>query len=184
VGEKTDGGVVKRIDIESKLNESRNWLMATYANLSEERLRRPLTKSEHNPENPWSALDHFAHLALIEENFVEMIRRHLSGRKNPVGLLVDEHGASRSREQIMASVHAMTEQFQREHHNDSLSEVVALTARARSATLALLSELSDEQLGERLEGAPWADGTLGGVLGVNADHAHMHWNWVSEAGLL
>lgn len=52
----------------------------------------------------------------------------------PVGLLVDEHGATRSREQIMARVHAMTEQFQHEHHNDSLSEVVALTARAREAS--------------------------------------------------
>lgn len=84
----------------------------------------------------------------------------------------------------MASVHAMTDEFQLEHHLDSLSDVVALTAKARSATLGLLSELSDIQLGDRLEGAPWADGTLGGVLGVNADHGKMHWNWVTEAGLL
>jgi len=39
-------------------------------------------------------------------------------------------------------------------------------------------------LSERLEGAPWADGTLGGVLGVNVDHAHMDWTWVTEAELL
>jgi len=175
---------VKRIEIESKLNESRNWLMATYASLTDEQLHRPVTTSEHESGNHWCALDHFAHLALIEENFVAMIRRHVSGHQNPVGLLLDERGAKRSREQIMAGVHAMTEKFQREHHHDSFSEVVALTARARAASLALLSELSDDQLDERLEGAPWADGTLGGVLGVNADHAHMHWNWVTEAGLL
>ena len=101
-----------------------------------------------------------------------------------MGLLLGEGGEPRSREEIMASVHAMTDKFQREHHNDTLSEVVALTARSRAATLSLLSELSDEQLSERLEGAPWADGTLGGVLGVNADHARMHWTWVTEAELL
>lgn len=84
----------------------------------------------------------------------------------------------------MAIVHAMTDEFQQEHRDDSFSEVVAFTSVARSATLQLLAELSDEQLEERLEGAPWADGTLGGVLGVNKDHAKMHWNWITEAGLL
>ena len=175
---------MKRIEIEIKLNESRTWLLATYANLTDEQLRRPLTKSEHDPENQWDALDHFAHLALIEGNFEQMIRRHLSGHKNPVGLLLDEQGQVRPREQIMARVHAMTDEFQREHHHDSLSDVVALTADARGATLHLLSELSDTQLADRLEGAPWADGTVGGVLGGNADHATMHWHWMTEAGLL
>jgi hypothetical protein len=175
---------MKRIDIETKLNESRTWLLATYANLTEEQLRRPLTQSEHDPENQWNALDHFAHLALIERNFEQMIRRHLSGKENPVGLLVNERGEARSREKIMASVHAMTDEFQRKHHDDSLSSVVALTGDARSTTLHLLAELSDTQLEDHLEGAPWADGTLGGVLGVNAEHGKMHWKWVSEAGLL
>jgi hypothetical protein len=175
---------VKRIDIETKLNESRTRLLSAYADLSEEQLRRPLTKSEHDPTNLWDALDHFAHLALIERNFEQMIRRHLSGHDNPVGLLVNEDGQARSREQIMARVHAMTDEFQHQHHNDSLSDVVALTADARGDTLRLLSELSDIQLEDRLEGAPWADGTLGGVLGVNADHAKRHWDWATEAGLL
>jgi hypothetical protein len=175
---------VKRIDIETKLNESRTWLLAAYVDLSEEQLRRPLTKSEHDPTNMWDALDHFAHLALIERNFEQMIRRHLSGHENPVGLLVNEDGRARTREEIMARVHSMTDEFQLKHHNDSLSDVVALTADARGDTLRLLSELSDTQVEEPLEGAPWADGTLGGVLGVNADHAKMHWNWATEAGLL
>ncbi len=80
-------------------------------------------------------------------------------------------------------VHAMTERFQQEHRHDSLSEVVALTGAARGETLQLLAELSDEQLEEKLEGAPWADGTLGGVLGANADHAQTHWKWLTDAGL-
>lgn len=175
---------MKRIEIESKLNEGRNWILAIFADLTEEQFHRPLTQSQHNADNYWSALDHFAHLGLIERNFEQMVRRHLAGDEYPVGLLLGRDGRTRSREEIMATVNAMTEKFQREHHNDSLSEVVALTASARGATLELLSELTDDQLEEKLVGAPWADGTIGGVLGANADHGRGHWKWVTEAGLL
>ena len=106
---------MKRVEIESALNESRNWLLALYSELSEEQLHRPLTKSEHDPNNLWSALDHFGHLALVERNFVEMIRRHVAGQQNPVGLLTDEKGANRTREQIAAIVHASTDRYQRDH---------------------------------------------------------------------
>jgi hypothetical protein len=61
---------------------------------------------------------------------------------------------------------------------------VALTAGARGETLTLLAELSDTQLDETLEGAPWSDGTIGGVIATNADHARQHWRWIKEAGLL
>jgi DinB superfamily len=175
---------MKRVEIEWSLNESRNWLLALYADLTEEQLHRPLTKSEHDPNSLWSALDHFGHLALIEEDFAEMIRRHLSGHQNPVGLLKDDKGETRTREQITSIVHARTDRYQRDHRDDSLSNVVALTAAARGATLRLLAELSDDQLDERVEGAPWADGTIGGVVATNAEHARLHWKWVTEAGLL
>ncbi|HVA52779.1 MAG TPA: DinB family protein [Acidimicrobiales bacterium] len=175
---------MKRIDVEASLNETRAWLLVAFEGLSPEQLRRPLTKSEHDPSNTWCALDHFAHLALVEQDFVRMIRRQLAGHANPVGLLVDDNGEVRAREQIMGIVNERTEAFQREHRGDSLSDVVALTARARGETLRLLSELSDSQLEERLEGAPWGDGTLGGVLGANARHARIHWDWATDAGLL
>ncbi len=174
---------MNRIEIEKKLNEDRAWLLDTYSRLSHEQMSGDLTPSEHDPSNYWSALDHLAHLALIERNFAAMIRRHVSGHPNPVGLLNDDAGAPRTRDQIMASVHAMTEEWQLEHHGKSLSEVAALGAAARAVTLQLLSELTDEQLDEVLPGAPWADGTIGGVLAANADHGRMHWKWVKDAGL-
>ncbi len=174
---------MNRIEIEKKLNEDRAWLLDTYARLSNEQLFGDLTPSEHDPSNYWSALDHLAHLALIERNFAAMIRRHVSGHANPVGLLSDDTGAPRTRDQIMASVHAMTEEWQLEHHGKSLAEVVALGTSARAVTLQLLSELTDEQLDEVLPGAPWADGTVGGVLAANADHGRMHWKWVKDAGI-
>jgi hypothetical protein len=174
---------MNRIEIETKLNDDRTWLLNTYSQLSETQLFGDLTPSEHDPSNYWSALDHLAHLALIERNFASMIRKHISGAKNPVGLTHDDSGAPRTRDQIMASVHAMTEEWQIEHHGKSLDEVVALGASARAITLQLLSELTDEQLGEVLPGAPWADGTIGGVLAANADHGRMHWKWAKDAGV-
>lgn len=175
---------MNRVEVELKLNDARSWLLTCFMGLSDEQLRRPITPSEHDPANLWSALDHFAHLALIERNFAAMVRRHVAGDANPVGLLTDEKGEARTREQIMATVHEMTENWQRKHQTATLAEVVALTAAARAETLNLLAELTDDQLLERLPGAPWSDGTIGGVIGANADHARSHWGWATAAGLL
>ena len=177
------GGIVNRVELETTLNESRNWLLAKYEELSDERLRRPLTTSQHDPENRWTALDHLAHLALVERNFNAMVKRHLDGTPNPVGFMIDDRGRPRTRDEIMVEIHADTEKWQAAHRDSTYSEVVALTAAARGATLRLVSELSDEQLEEKLPTAPWADGTIGGVLGANADHGRMHWKWLEEAGL-
>lgn len=175
---------MNRIELERKLNDGRDWVLEHFGQLSEEQLHRPVTRSEHDPENQWSALDHFAHLALIEKNFVAMIRRHVAGAANPVGLLEGDDGQTRTRDDVMKLVHAMTEEWQRTHRDDTLSDVVALTADARGATLQLMAQLSDEQLEETLPAAPWADGTIGGVLGANADHGRTHWKWVEESGRL
>ncbi|HEY5438774.1 MAG TPA: DinB family protein [Acidimicrobiales bacterium] len=175
---------MNRVELELKLNEGRDWVLERFSALTDEQLHRPVTTSEHDPENHWTALDHFAHLALIERNFAAMIRRHFAGGSNPVGLLEDDDGLPRTRDDIMKLVHAMTEEWQHEHHDDDLSEVVALTANARAVTLQLMSELNDAQLDEKLPGAPWADGSVGGVLGANADHGRMHWKWAEETGLL
>jgi hypothetical protein len=171
---------MNRIEVESKLSQGRAWLLDTFAAISESDLLRPATASEHDPSTFWNAKDHLAHLAGIEHNFNRMIRRHLSGDRNPVGLITEPNGAPRSRDQIMAIVHEMTESWVREHRDKTLSEVVALGERVRAETLTLLAELTDAQLEEKLPGAPWADGTIGAVLGVNADHARMHHRWVQE----
>ena len=86
----------------------------------------------------------------------------------------------RSREQIMAAVHESNEDWVTRHRAMSLSEIVAVGQQVRSNTLALLAELSDDQLLEKLPGAPWADGPIGGVLAVNGDHGRMHWSWLRE----
>ena len=171
---------MNRIELETKLNRDRAWLLETYATLSDEDLERGVTPSEHDAANLWSAKDHLVHLALIEFNFARMVRRHVAGDANPVGLTHDASGRERPRDEIMASVHLMTEEWQQKHASKSLSEIVAIGQEARAETLKLVSELTDAQIEEKLPGAPWADGTIGGVLGANADHGRMHWHWAKE----
>lgn len=171
---------MNRIEIEIKLNRDRAWLLETLAATDPAELSRPATPSEHDPSTTWSMLDHVAHLILIERNFNAMIRRHLEGHPNPVGLRQDNSGRERTREEIMASVHAMTEEWKREHEGKSLGEIVALGQAVRGDTLSLLAQLTDAQLAETLPGAPWADGTIGGVLAVNADHGRMHYKWAKD----
>jgi DinB superfamily len=172
---------MRRIDIEIELHDGRVWLLNQYRGLTEEQMHAGLTPSEHDPSNMWSALDHLAHLSLIEHNFAAMVRRHVAGHANPVGLRNDDAGNPRTMPEIMASVHAMTDEWQVKHAGKSFDAVVALGQESRAVTLTLLSELSDEQLGEVLPGAPWADGTVGGVLAANAGHGRMHWKWVTDA---
>ena len=169
-----------RIEIEVALNKDRAWLLETYAAMPSDELVRGVTASEHDPSAMWSAQDHLAHLAGIEANFNRMIRRHLAGDANPVDLLTDKDGSPRTREQIMVVVHKMTEDWVCEHRAKSLSEVVAMGQSVRADTLTLMSGLTDTQLAEKLPGAPWADGTIGGVISANAGHGRMHWAWVKE----
>jgi hypothetical protein len=169
-----------RFEIEIKLNRDRAWLLETVAAMSDGDVTKPATKSEGDPSRMWSAKDHLAHLIGIERWLNAMIRRHLDGDANPVGLQKDDQGNARTMDEIMKGVHRMNEQWVEEHRAKPLSDVVAIGQQQRSETLELLAGLSDEQLLEKMPGAPWADGTIGGVLSANADHGRMHWKWVKE----
>jgi hypothetical protein len=169
-----------RTEIEVKLNRDRAWLLETYAALSPEELARGVTPSEHDPSSVWSPKDHLVHLAGIERNFNAMVRRHLDGDANPVDLATAADGTARAREEVMAHVHRLNEDWVLEHGAASLGEIISLGLAIRAETLSIVASLNDAQLAEKLPGAPWADGTIGGVLAVNADHGRMHWRWVKE----
>jgi DinB superfamily len=172
---------MNRTEIEKTLNGDRAWLINAYAGLGHAELTGPVTPSEHDDSKMWSAKDHLVHLILIERLWNDMIRRHLAGEKDTLGFDKDSSGTPRTREQMMAAVHEWTEGWADEHRDDSLDEIVALGQSARSETLQLLSELSQEQLDDTIPGAPWADGIVGGIIEANAGHGRMHWNWVKEA---
>ena len=54
---------------------------------------------------------------LREHNFVRMVRRHVEGDPNPVGLRTNADGTPRTMEQIMATVHEMTESWVIQHQD-------------------------------------------------------------------
>ena len=169
-----------RTEIEIKLNRDRAWLLETFSALSEADVTKPASASAHDAASTWSAKDHLTHLAGIERNFNEMIRRYLGGDANPIGMVNKPDGTRRPMEEIMKSVNELNERWVVVHRAKQLSDVVALGQRARAETFALLGELSDAQLAEKLPGAPWSDGTIGGVLSVNADHGRVHWRLVKD----
>ncbi|WP_322795876.1 DinB family protein, partial [Tepidiforma sp.] len=89
-------------------------------------------------------------------------------------------GTPQSREQVMAGIHRWTEEWAREHRGKPLAELARIGLETRAETLALLASLTEEQLASKIPGAPWADGTVGGILAANADHAAMHFRWAQE----
>ncbi len=143
-----------RAEIETKLHADRAWLVQYFVDMPEDDRMRPATPSENDPSVHWTAQDHLVHLAGIEGNFNRMIRRGLEGNANPVGLTTDNTGRERSRDEIMAGVHKMNEDWVERYRGRSLSDVLALGQSVRADTLKLLSELTDEQVTQVLPGAP------------------------------
>lgn len=173
---------MNRTEIEIKLNKDRAWTLETWATYSPEDLTRGITVSRHNPEFSWSAKDHLAHLSGIETVFNTIIKKFIAGDPNPISIMKNPDGTAPSREEIMAKVHAMNDAWVNKNVEKSFHEIVALGQQIRSSTLSLLGELGDEQLEEKIPGAPWGDGTVGGIIAINGDHAKQHYGWVT-AGL-
>jgi hypothetical protein len=173
---------MNRIEIEIELHRGRADTLEWVASLSDEELGAVRTRSEHDPESWWTHADHFIHTTLIERNFNAMVRRHLRGGQGMDSAMVDETGkALRPREDLMSYVHAFTEGWKKEQEGKPLDELVRIGLVVRADTLTLLAELTDEQLASTIPGAPWSDGTVGGVLSVHAAHARTHRHW-AEAG--
>lgn len=170
---------MNRIEIEVKLNRDRAWLLETLSAMDEDELRAPRTRSEHDPEKTWSFADHFVHTTLIERNWNEMIRRHVGGESGMAPRVAGD-GTPQSREDVMAGIHRWTESWADKNRDKPLDELVRIGLEVRADTLALLSKLTDEQLASKIPGAPWADGTVGGIMAANADHGRTHFKWAKE----
>ncbi len=159
------------------LAEAREELLVRYQELTAEELESTCTASEVAGGEPWRPKDHLAHLTLIEHAFQAMVRRTLRGSADPVGF--SRTGAT-NREEILAWIHRNNQAYVDAHRNDTLETLLADLAQARQETLALLDQLTDEQLSLPLPGAPWDDGTVGGILITNAHHEHQHLSWVQQ----
>ncbi|MFN0119483.1 MAG: DinB family protein [Blastocatellia bacterium] len=172
---------LNRIEIEIKLGRDRAWTLETWAAYSATDLTRPLTVSRHDPAFRWSALDHLTHLAGIEVVFNDIIRRFIAGDPRPISIGFGENGERLSMPEIMARVHALNDAYLHRHRDKTFAGVVTLGQTVRAETLSLLAGLSDEQIAQVIPGAPWADGTSGGIIAINGDHARQHHGWVTAA---
>jgi hypothetical protein len=170
---------VNRIEIEVKLNRDRAWLLETLSTMNADELYEPRTVSEHDPSKTWSFADHFVHTTLIERNWNDMFRRHLDGKQG-MTLGTRSDGSRQTREEVMAGVHEWTETWAEEHRGKPFDELVRIGLAVRADTLALLASLDDEQLASKIPGAPWGDGTVGGIMAANADHGRMHFRWAKD----
>lgn len=157
-----------------KLEKERQNLFARYRAFPDEQLTSACTESEVRGAPPWTAKDHLAHLAMIERAFQGMVRRSIAGETNPVGF------GGTTRDEIIAGVHSNNQDNVEAHRDDGLETLLADLDAARAATLSLLDDLTDDQLASPLPGAPWADGTIGGVLITNAYHQVQHLAWIDE----
>ncbi len=137
-------------------------------------LTTPCTASEDPDGEDWSPKDHLAHLLRIERAFLAMAKLTIKGDPAPVKI-----GGS-TMEEKLAQVHRDNESHVVGQRPNDLEAILADLASARADTLAFIETLTDEQLDQPMPGAPWADGTIGGVLMANAGHEHMHISWVGE----
>ncbi len=171
-----------RIEIEVTLNRDRAWLLETLSAMSEAELYAPRTPSEHDASKTWSFADHFIHTTLIEENWNAMFRRHIAGEPGMAPRL-NKDGTAQSRDDTMAWLHTWTERWADQHRGKPFSELARVGLAVRADTLALLSELTDEQLLSVIPGTPWADHTVGGIMAANAGHGRTHFKWAKEGTL-
>jgi hypothetical protein len=162
-----------RDEIIERLADERAQLEARYRALPADQLTAPCTEDQSGGA-PWSAKDHIAHLTHIERAFNGMIRKALAGEENPVGF------EKKPVQDIMAMVHGGNRENVADHRDDDLDALLADFDATRADTLSLIESLTDEQLAAPLPGAPWNDGSIGGVLITNAHHAVQHWAWVEE----
>ncbi len=168
-----------REEITEALAKNRTTLLARYHAFTSDELARVCTQSEAPDGSPWRPLDHLAHLVDVERSFQWISKRAIAGHPDPTGFLKIEGGAH---DAVMAYIHNRNEKVAQARHADDLDHLFADLAEARAGTLALLAATTDEQLAFPAHGAPWDDGTVGGLLITIAHHDLQHLGWV-EAGL-
>ncbi|HEX5588611.1 MAG TPA: hypothetical protein VFZ17_14985, partial [Acidimicrobiia bacterium] len=146
-----------------------------FGGLSPELLLAPATRSEADPDLWWTPKDHFSHLLRVELYFNKVITAFLDGSSNPT----DARGATR--EEAMAMVHRVNDDWMLEHRDVPYDELVRRLQDARAQTFALMARVDDDQFDVQMPNVPWSGGTISGVLTHNGgNHFERHWRWVTE----
>lgn len=159
------------------LADQRTELRRRYTAFPDDVVSQPCTPSEAEGDSRWTPKDHLAHLVRVEEAFLGMARRTAAGETAPIRLGTS---AGASREEILARVHKDNEEHVAALRDRSVPDLLDALDAARAETLAFIETIDDDQLDATIVGAPWGDGTIGGVLMANAGHEGQHLGWVDE----
>jgi DinB superfamily len=157
------------------LAAQRTELEQRFRSMPAEQLVQPCTDSEHDGGAPWAPQDHLSHLLRIEEAFLGMAKRTIAGDSAPIKF------SGTSRPEILAGVHRDNESHIESQRGRTLEDLLVDLSTARVATLEFIGTITDDQLDLPIPGAPWSDGTIGGVLMANGGHELQHMSWVETA---
>jgi hypothetical protein len=163
-----------RATILQTLERQRAELASRYRAFADDVVVQPCTASETEGGERWTPKDHLAHLLRVERAFLAMARATAQGGELPSVL------GDGDRQSVLARVHRDNERHVAGLRERSVEELLAELDAARAETLSFLASIDDEQLDLVIPGAPWSDGTIGGVLLTNAHHEHQHLSWVDE----
>ncbi|MDQ6661201.1 MAG: hypothetical protein M3Z24_09585, partial [Chloroflexota bacterium] len=75
-----------RQEILDTLNQQQERMTKRYLTFTSEEVDRPCTASETPNASPWTPKDHLAHMTMIEQMFLDIVRRALAGNPDPIGL--------------------------------------------------------------------------------------------------
>lgn len=165
-----------RRQILDTLAEQRRELDRRYRSFPDDVVERPCTDSEADVDGRWTPKDHLAHLLRVEVAFLAMARRVVDG--DTTSRALGPEGTSR--EDVLARVHLDNERHVESLRDRSVEDLLGELATVREQTLTFVDGIDDDQLDLVIPGAPWADGTIGGVLAANAGHELQHLSWVDE----
>jgi len=142
-------------------------------------LERPLTASEVEGGEMWTAKDHLAHAVGAERFFHGAINRAVSGAEDPVGFYTqagsDDPAAQRN------VVNQLNERGASRFRDMSAVALFSRMGETREATLALLATLDDARLAQPVAHSPFGDGTIGSLFLQIALHFEQHLTWLDAA---
>ncbi|MFQ3582629.1 DinB family protein [Chloracidobacterium validum] len=167
---------LSRTTLATMLTQNLESSLQELASLPDEKRRCPLKPSRANPDIIWTPCDHLAHLIGIERYFNRQIEQALA--ENPSAAPARQANApTRPREEAMAAVHALNDQWILKHRDKSFDELVAMARETRTETLAWLERTSDAQLELTLP-VPWGLATLAEIFALHVRHTEMHLGFI------
>ncbi len=171
--------MITRDQITTDLAAQRERIERWYHNLSAEQLTQPLTPSEVEDGQMWTAKDHLAHVLGTERFFQGAIKRAIAGAEDPCGFYTatgtDESGARRT------LINQANEQAVAKYRGEPAETIFWRFEGIRAATLDLLASITDAQLGETVPHSPFGDHTIGALFLTIAGHGGMHMDWLAKA---